>query len=184
MITAVQDAASTGRRTVRALARASWADRALLAEAVTCLALARGAVRCLPFRRIAVRLGDHMEETGLTDEPEQARVGRRVGWAIAAVSARAPWRCQCLEQALAGKAMLRRRRIPNTMYLGAARAAGEGRPVEAHAWLRAGTLHVTGGASVERYVVLSTFADHAPVAQRRPPGGPRRTHGTRAARRA
>ena len=168
MITVFDDRAPTSSRTVRALRHASWADRALLAEAVACLAVARGAVLCLPFRRIAARLGHHMEETGRTHDPEQARVGRRVGWAIAAVSARAPWRCQCLEQALAAKAMLRRRRIPNTMYLGAARAVGEGPPpVDAHAWLRTGTLHVTGGASVERYVVLSTFADHAPSAHAR-----------------
>lgn len=155
---------------MRALMRASWTDRALLAEAGACLALARLAVRCLPFGRIAARLGDHTEESERTHDADHARVGRRVGWAIGAVSARVPWRARCLEQALAGKAMLRRRRISNTMYLGVARAANGGQsPLDAHAWLRTGTVHVTGGARVERYVVLSTFADHATAGDRSSP---------------
>lgn len=149
---------SRRNRALQRLFRASWADRALLAEAVVCLAVARLAVLAVPFRRIAGRLGRHMEESDLTDYPDRVELGRRIGWAIAAVSARVPWRTKCLEQALAGKAMLRRRRIPNTMYLGVARGAGPS-PLEPHAWLRTGTLHVTGGARVERYAVLSTFAD-------------------------
>ena len=146
-------------RTVRALMRASWSDRALLAEATVCLAVARVALLRLPFRVLAARLGDHMEHTTLADDPDRTAAARRVGWAIRAVSARAPWRTKCLEQALAGKAMLRRRRIPSTVYFGVAPAAGNDGPFDAHAWLRTGTLHVTGGAQVGRYTVLSTFAD-------------------------
>jgi hypothetical protein len=100
-----------------------------------------------------------MEESDVTDDPATLELGRRIGWAIAAVSKYAPWRTKCLEQALAAKAMLRRRHIPNTMYLGVARGQHEESPLGAHAWVRTGTLHVTGGARVEHYAVLSTFAD-------------------------
>ena len=152
-------ATSRSRRSLRALARASWPDRALVAEAALSLALARAGVIAVPFRLIADRLGAHMEESDCTDDPGGAELGRRIGWAIGVVSARVPWRTKCLEQALAAKAMLRRRGIPNTLYLGVARTADREAALNSHAWLRTGTLHVTGGSHVDRYAVLSTFAD-------------------------
>ena len=113
----------------------------------------------LPFRLIAARLGARMEESRVEDDPAGLELARRIGWAIAAVARYAPWRTKCLEQALAAKAMLRMRRIPNTMYLGVERNANARSPLDAHAWLRTGTLHVTGGSNVDGYTVLSTFAD-------------------------
>lgn len=157
-MTRVLSARSDRSRALRRLAELSWGDRALVAEAAAWLALVRLAVLVLPFRVIAAGLGTHMRESAMTDHPDDVELGRRIGWAIGAVSVRAPWRTKCLEQALAGKAMLRLRRIPNTMYLGVARAADGESPLDAHAWLRTGTLHVTGGARSERYAVLSTFA--------------------------
>ena len=131
-------------------------DRALALEAVAWLALARAALLGLRFGRIARHLGRPMQETGIDGDPRDAAIGGRVGWAIGAAARRVPWRTECLEQALAAEAMLRRRRVPCTMYVGVARNPGAG--VDAHAWLRTGRLHVTGGADVTRYAVLATFA--------------------------
>ena len=139
----------------------------MLVEAGILLALARIAVLTVPFRLIAARLGEHMEESDVIDDPVSAELGRRIGWAIGAVSKYAPWRTKCLEQTLAAKSMLRMRRIPNTMYLGVAPGGHAGSPLGAHAWLRTGTLHVTGGSNVERYAVLSTFADTGRQGRRR-----------------
>ncbi len=127
-------------------------DGAQFAEAITYLALARVAVIALPFRVLAPRLGVRQAETPAIAAPHPAP--RRVAWAIAAASRRTPWRSECLEQAIAAKAMLRRRRIASTLYLGMARD-----PVAAHAWLRVGDLNVTGGRDVARYAVVASFAD-------------------------
>ena len=152
------------RRTARRLARraaehplgrASWADRVLLVEAAVCLGAARAAVVLLPFRVLARGLGVHMAESPVSGAPPTDGL-RRISWAIGAISVRSPWRSKCLEQALAAKAMLRRRGVPNTLYLGVARGENG---VEAHAWLRTGTVHVTGGRDTSRYGVVSTFAD-------------------------
>jgi hypothetical protein len=78
----------------------------------------------------------------------------RVAWAIGAAAGRVPWRAGCLEQAIAAKAMLRRRGIASTLYLGVTRD-----PVGAHAWLRVGDVNVTGGRDVARYAVVASFAD-------------------------
>jgi hypothetical protein len=127
-------------------------DGARLAEALVYLAVARAAVLALPFRVLARRLGVQCAETPATAVADPAL--RRVAAAIAAGARRAPWRAGCLEQAIAAKAMLRRRGVESTLYLGLARG-----PVAAHAWLRVGSLNVTGGQDVSRYAVVASFAD-------------------------
>ena len=127
-------------------------DGAQVAEALACLALARIAVIALPFRLLARRLGVRHAETPALAAADPA--SRRVAWAIAAASRRAPWRTECLEQAVAAKAMLRRRGIASTLYLGMAR-----NPTAAHAWLRVGDTNVTGGRDVAQYAVVASFAD-------------------------
>ena len=127
-------------------------DGARAAEALAYLALARAAVIVLPFRVLSRRLGVRHAETPAAATSDPA--SRRVAWAIAAAARRAPWRTECLEQAVAAKAMLRRRGIPSTLYLGMAR-----NPTAAHAWLRVGDLNVTGGRDVAQYAVVASFAD-------------------------
>jgi hypothetical protein len=141
-------------RTYRGL---SWGNRGLLVEAQALLAAARLVILLVPFRFYSGHLGVHMAESPAEENDAVRRTTlRRVAWAIGAISRRAPWRCRCLEQALAAKMMLRVRSLPNTMYFGVARSAGK---MEAHAWLRSGMFYVTGGAGRDRYAVVSTFAD-------------------------
>jgi hypothetical protein len=106
----------------------------------------------LPFRVLARRLGVRHAETpaSATDNPGLGGIA----WAIGAAARRAPWRSECLEQAIAAKAMLRRRGVASTLYLGMARD-----PVGAHAWVRVGDVNVTGGRDVARYAVVASFAD-------------------------
>ncbi len=145
---------STLSNALAKLARASWRDRGLLVEAAAWLAVARLAILALPFRRIAPRLGRAMNESPAS-EP-RLELGRRVGWAISVASRYAPWRTRCLEQAVAAKAMLRRRGVASTLYLGLARRDAGG---EAHAWLRCGETILTGGAEVSGYAVVAKFAE-------------------------
>jgi Transglutaminase-like superfamily len=133
------------------MATIPWSDRFLLLEAALRLLAARMSVALLPFRVVSRRLGDPARESP-RDEPPA--IARRIRWAIAAISRRAPWRCQCLEQAIAAKMMLRARRVPNTLYLGVAQ--GE---AKAHAWLRSGSFFVTGGDGSHRFAILSSFSD-------------------------
>ena len=128
------------------------AERLLLLEASAWLALCRLAVRLLPFRWIAPRLGAHMVEPMEAGGADEVLL-RRVAWAVAAAARHVPWQAVCLPQAMAAKAMLRRRGIDSTLYLGV--TGGDG--MTAHAWLRAGGRIVTGGRGVERYTVVSTF---------------------------
>jgi hypothetical protein len=132
----------------------------MLAEATMWLALARITIVLLPFPRIAARLGKHMHESAQGDDESRRAVLRRIAWAVGAIGRRAPWRCMCLERAIAARMMLRRRRIGSTLYFGVARDPAT-TAVQAHAWLRCGSYFVTGGEDRARYAVVSTFAEES-----------------------
>ncbi|NOZ06700.1 MAG: lasso peptide biosynthesis B2 protein [Chloroflexi bacterium] len=140
------------RRRLRTLRQLSWADRLLLAEALVMLGLARLAVVALPFRWIAARLDAAHSPTARVDRSK----ARRVGVAIRRVARITPWRSKCLEQAVAGYWMLRRRDLPGVLHLGVAK---EDEVMEAHAWLHCGNQIITGGQDVQRFSVVARFGE-------------------------
>jgi len=125
-------------------------------EAAVGLAIARPAIALVPFRWLARDMGQHMVESTPTDQPEHKAVLQRIAWAMAATSRHLPWECKCLAQALVAKRMLRRRKIPSTLYLGLAKDGKHG--LEAHAWLRSGTMILTGSQEKDQFKIISTFA--------------------------
>lgn len=132
-----------------------WAQRGALLEALVWLGLARLALLVLPFRRIAPWLGTQMAQTEESATPQEEALAQEIGWAVRAAARRTPWQSACLAQAISGKAMLRRRGVASTLYLGLAR--GEGGALQAHAWLRCGRAVVTGG-DYSDYTVMASFA--------------------------
>lgn len=142
------------------LAALSWADRWLLVQSFCLLGIAWLALRVIPFRHLARRLGPLHAETPQDVPPEQLAQARRVSLAIGRVSPYTPWTSNCFPQALAAKYWLGRRHIPSTLYLGMALPQGNdtSRPaITAHAWLRCGSMLVTGGAGSARFTVTARF---------------------------
>jgi hypothetical protein len=128
----------------------------LLIEAVGRLVAAGVLLRALRLRRLAPRLGRHMAVS-----PEDGPTGDVVGevqsvrWAIAAAARHLPWQPVCLPQAVAAQWMLRRRGIASTLYFGIA----PGPEYQAHAWVRAGRVIVTGEPDQPAgMAVVSSFA--------------------------
>lgn len=134
--------------------RLSVGEVRLLTEAVFGLVVSGVLVRIWRFRTIAGHLGQHMAESPMDQDRAHLVVARSIGWAIHATARRLPWRPVCLPQALTAQWMLRRRGIPATLYLGVA----PGARYDAHAWVRAGALIVTGGPRRPEFVVVTTFA--------------------------
>ena len=126
-------------------------------EAFFFLGLARLIIIGLPFRwwsRILGQSGLEMASEVMVDQAILARVQ----WALKVGSRYAWWVCNCLTRALAGKALLRRRGLRSTLYLGVTRT-NTANGLEAHAWLRCGSLVVTGGDEAESFQVLATFTE-------------------------
>jgi hypothetical protein len=131
------------------LAEVGWRRRALLVEAVAALLAARARLAVFPFRKIARGLGafvtpaDERVKAARTPGPaEQQAIAGEVGWAVTRAAMHVPFRAVCLPQAMAAHAMLRRRGVASAMHFGAQR--GKEKPIDAHAWLDAAGVEVTG----------------------------------------
>ena len=125
---------------IRRLLRRPLYQKGLLLEAFLFLFLARAAVVCLPFKRIADWSGVQDEETEYSPSAEQ--VALEIRWAVFTASKHGWWNCLCLTQAIAAKAMLRRRGCRSTLYIGLTRPSSKS--FSAHAWLKCGRVFVTG----------------------------------------
>jgi hypothetical protein len=127
----------------------------LLVEAY--LFLAGGSLlKALPFHRIAPMLGSYMEETPDQPAREDEEVIRQISHAVHLMSRYTFWESECLVKAVAAMCMLHRRQIDSTIYLGIARARrGD---LAAHAWLRCGSMIITGGEVMNQYTVVGSFA--------------------------
>jgi len=137
-----------------------WSERTLAAEAIVMLAAARILIRFGTERDLVSRIGGKRVAGGAPDSliPAETSGESRsvaIGAMLERVARHTWWRSMCLEKALAGRWMLRRRGIPSTMYVGMAKRGGN---FIAHAWL-VGEGRTVTGASTESYATLAAFRE-------------------------
>jgi hypothetical protein len=150
------------RRLVRRFAGLGRRKRLLLAEAVLGLIAARVALVFVSFPRLSQRFGTLVPpaEPGIGKAvthafPEQTLIAKNVSWAITRAARYTPFNAVCLPQAMAAHRMLRRRGIASVMHFGAAR--GQSNRLDAHAWLDAAGVEVTGYPVEERLTEIGCF---------------------------
>lgn len=152
-------AVRTLRRLYRRFGALSWRRRSLLVEAMFWLAFARGALVVVPFRHLASRFGT-VHKPGdaapaVLQSSDQSAIAQEVGWAVTRAARYVPFRAVCLPQAIAAKAMLDRRGVASVMHFGVAKTPGG--PIDAHAWLNAGPVEVTGFPVAQSFVEMAYF---------------------------
>ena len=148
------------RRPLRRFAQVGNRRRALVVEAVLCLLLARLGLIFVPFPKLARRLGTFVPPSDpralaarASIAGEQTRIAEEIGWAVTRSARYVPFKAVCLPQAMAARVMLKRRGVKSVMHFGAAK--GQDKPLDAHAWLDAAGVEVTG------YPVAANFAEVA-----------------------
>jgi hypothetical protein len=129
-------------------------ERLLALEAALELAVASVLLAVLPFHRIARRLGPLGDDIDSTTDPERLRP---IGRAVKRAARHLPWHPLCLPQAMAARAMLRRRHIASTLHLGVA-VSPDDRAMSAHAWLTVGKIDVIGSPAQDDFTVLARFS--------------------------
>lgn len=134
-------------RRLAGLVRVAWPRRGLVAEACAHLFLVETKLRLFPLKRQGMRDlvpagGAAFVEQVATGGQLERQAALDVGWAVTRVAAYFPLSARCLAQALAARAMLRRRGIGSVMHVGVARSGAAS--FEAHAWLQAAGVEVTG----------------------------------------
>jgi hypothetical protein len=138
--------------------RRSFADQALLLEALANLVVAKILIHGIPFRWLAPRLGTPMASTPMAASEEDQAVARRIGWAVEAVARHSPIRFVCFPQAVAAHWMLRRRGLSSTLYLGVRLKPEKKEMLMAHAWVRFGNRILTGFDQSRTHKTLASFA--------------------------
>jgi hypothetical protein len=135
--------------------------RALLVEAVAYLFAARLALIFIPFPRLARRLGTFVPPTdpraaqaATPVAPEQAQLAEDIGWAVTRSARYLPFKAVCLPQAMAARIMLKRRGIESIMHFGAAKGLDK---LDAHAWLDAAGVEITGYPVSEKFAEIGCF---------------------------
>ena len=131
---------------------------ALAALAWVLLWPARAAVLTIPLRYLVRMFGEDCGVSPaipLVSEGQIAKA-RGIARAIALAVRYSPKSANCYPQALVARLLLRVRRIPHGLFFGLRRDP-ETDAMEAHAWVMAGPLPVTGGHGFARYTVVRSF---------------------------
>lgn len=130
----------------------------LLLETLCLSAYYRFAILRRPFADLAPSIGAAGMETPENPPAERdKRICGEAAWAVNAVCKRTPWESKCLVRALTAKKLLNRRGLPCTLYMGV-RLEPDGQ-MAAHAWLRCGTLYISGGDGSREYTVTAVYGD-------------------------
>ncbi len=139
----------------------SWTGqrRGLVLEAYALLCLYRFLVFAMPFWFLAPRMGWYMAETLNYSLPASAQAqADAIAWAVRRMSDHTPRESTCLVQALTAQNMLKRRELGSTIYLGLATGENQRADVEAHAWLRCGSVYLTGQEEMEEFHPVACYA--------------------------
>jgi hypothetical protein len=109
-----------------------------------------------PFKKIASIMGLVNVETTYNDVNNN--FSNQIEKAIQRASHYSIHSSKCYDQALAGKLMCKRRKLPSTIYFGLSK--NEKDNLIAHAWLRQGSRIITGKHGHEQYTVVASYGDY------------------------
>ena len=150
------------RRRLRRFAQVGNRRRALLAEAVAWLLLTRLALLLVPFPRLARRLGTFVPPSDAraaaarrSGAPSATTLAEEIGWAVTRAAHHVPFNAVCLPQAMTARIMLKRRGVGSVLHFGAAK--GDQKPLDAHAWLDAAGVEVTGYPVAAKFTEIACF---------------------------
>lgn len=104
-------------------------------------------------KRLKKNWGVEGEESPEDEVPWKYRYALNVAKVVSRICSKTAWESKCLVRALTAQKMLKQKGIQSTLYLGC--GYDEGKMV-AHAWLRVGTIYVTGGNG-EQYSIVDKF---------------------------
>lgn len=122
------------------------------------LGIAKILILAVSFNRLAPWFGDKagIEPLRPLIDPLQVNRAVLIGRVIRMAARYTPWNSNCFPQAIVARMLLGLYRIPYAMYLGLMRDPSNP-GLQAHAWVTAGKIDVTGGASFSRFTVVAMF---------------------------
>lgn len=125
------------------------------------LGISKALIFTVPFQRLAPWLG---QSTGIAPwvpllGEAQTRRARLIGQAVRMTARYTPWNANCFPQAMTARWLLGLYGLPYVFFFGLARTPDNVAGMQAHAWVVAGSVRVTGGYSFGQYTVVGCFAE-------------------------
>lgn len=145
-------------RKTHSFRRHPYFERAWFFPTWMLLGICRLCILFIPFRFLAPGLGSHAGTapwTPLLDSDKEARAFS-IARVVMLASRYTPWVSNCFNEAMTARILLGLWDIPYCFFFGV-RRRGTNSPLEAHAWVIAGKVRVTGGVSFNRYQVVGCF---------------------------
>jgi hypothetical protein len=124
-------------------------------EAWILLHASRLIILFFPFKKIASFVGVLNKESN--KEITEQIIASDIKNAIRRATRYTLHSSKCYDQALAGKFMLKWRRLPSTIYFGLSKK--DQNNLIAHAWLRFGSNIITGEKGVEDFTIVAFYGD-------------------------
>ncbi len=148
-------------RKINSFSRLRPFEKAWLLPAWFLLGLCRLLVLLIPFRLISAHLGAPYGTVAwvpVLDAREEV-MAHAISRIIQSAARNTPWKSNCFPQAIAARVLLGLYGVPYTLFFGVSHDAS-GAELNAHAWVTAGRVRVSGGGSFGQFTVLACFASH------------------------
>lgn len=110
---------------------------------------------CVPRRIIMRKIGVLGVESTSEIPDENHIIVQQVAKSIQRTVKYSPWKTSCFAKGISAKTILKRKGIKSTLYLGVGKDGLN--KITAHAWLRCGSIIVTGKEEMHRFTVVAFF---------------------------
>jgi len=147
---------STVLKKIKSFAAIPWPVKWLFAEAVFTAAYVKVTLLFLPFRKVANWLGTVKNKPAHNSIPKELNLIKKISFAVKLCDRYTPWPTECYTRSLTAKIMLKRRKLPSTLYFGFRK--DEKNSLSGHAWLQCSGVTVTGFCDFSQYQVHSFFS--------------------------
>lgn len=122
--------------------------------------IAKGSIHLLPLPRLSTYFGQFNKMTTVSTITTQQQIQRAlvIGKSVRIAAKYTPWDSSCLTQAMVAKFWCSIFKIPYVLYIGFAKSTAAASGYDAHAWITAGPIVLTGGSgSFGHYTVVSSY---------------------------
>lgn len=135
--------------------KSNRSERSLFLLTFTKTAIISFLIFCIP-RRIILRKIGVLGVESIPEIPEENRIiVQQVSKSIQRTVKYSPWKTSCFAKGISAKNILKSKGIKSTLYLGVGKDGLN--KITAHAWLRCGTVIVTGKEEMHRFTVVAFF---------------------------
>lgn len=113
----------------------------------------RFCILTIPMKNIETKMGKKGAESPSYESLDNYAVAKRLAGHVNRITEHTPWESMCFVRALTLKKLLKDKGITSTIYLGVKKNENK---MSAHAWLRSGSVYLTGGNG-DGYTIVERF---------------------------